>query len=281
MKLKKKKIPLILLNGRLTKKTFDRWMFIKSFATKIFEKFDVCFVSNDETENFLKILGGKNIKNYGNLKFVNNKTNITLDKAYLSQIENRNIWCAASTHPEEEVFCAKTHIEVKKIHKNVLTIIIPRHIERVKKIKKKLTNLNLKVFLFSELNKINDDTDILIVDLYGETTKFYDVAKSVFLGKSLNRHLNSGSGQNPIEASRLGCKVIHGPNVSNFSEIYNYLKSLGITKEISKIEELSNFLITEFDQDKSIDIKIMKNIEKYGQEILNNINRELEEYIKI
>ena len=65
----KKKIPLLLINARITKKSFSRWKLIKNFAKKIFEKFDVCIVSNKESENFLKILGAKNIKSYGNLKF--------------------------------------------------------------------------------------------------------------------------------------------------------------------------------------------------------------------
>ena len=66
---------MLLVNGRITKKTFLRWKFLKNFAKKIFEKFDLCIVSNKETENYLKILGAKNIKNYGNLKFAKTKFN--------------------------------------------------------------------------------------------------------------------------------------------------------------------------------------------------------------
>ena len=72
---KKRNIPLILINARITKKSFNRWKIFKSFAKKIFEKFDLCLVSNKESEKFLKILGAQNIKNYGNLKFTNIKNN--------------------------------------------------------------------------------------------------------------------------------------------------------------------------------------------------------------
>ena len=104
-----KRIPLLLLNARITKKSFARWKLVINFAKKIFEKFDLCIVSNKESENFLKILGAKNIKNYGNLKFVNIKTDLNrkLDSTFLNKIKNRKIWCAASTHSSEEILCAK------------------------------------------------------------------------------------------------------------------------------------------------------------------------------
>ena len=81
------------------------------FAKKIFGKFDLCIASNQESENFLKILGAKNIKNYGNLKFSNIKDylNKKLDSTFLNKISNRKIWCAASTHPTEEILCAMSH----------------------------------------------------------------------------------------------------------------------------------------------------------------------------
>ena len=75
LKIKEKKIPLLLINARITKKSFDRWKFFSNFAKKIFSQFDLCIASNSESENFLKILGSNNIKNYGNLKYSNTKDN--------------------------------------------------------------------------------------------------------------------------------------------------------------------------------------------------------------
>ena len=277
----KKNIPLLLLNARITKKTFDRWKFLLNFSKRIFEKFDLCIVSNKESENFLKILGAKNIKNYGNLKFSNIKTNLNnkLDSAFLNKIKNRKIWCATSTHPTEEILCAKSHLKIKESYNNILTIIIPRHIDRVKKINKELTNLNLKVVLFNKLNQLNIDTDILLINSYGEALKFYNISKYVFLGKSLVKSLIKDSGQNPIEPARLGCKIFHGPNVSNFFEIYEYLKTLGITKEINNSDELSLSLIEEFKYDNAKSDMIVEKIENYGQNILNNTVKELKKYI--
>ena len=279
--IKKQKIPLLLVNGRIRKKTFFKWKKLNNFSSKIFEKFDLCIVSNNETEDHLKILGAKNIKNYGNLKFArtNLDTNNYLDSDFLGKIKNRKIWCASSTHPTEEKFCANTHIALKKKFSNVLPIIIPRHINRIKKINKELTDLNLKVCQYTELHKIKNDTDILLIDGYGETRKFYNISKCVFLGKSLIETLSDNSGQNPIEASRFGCKIFHGPNVSNFEEIYNYLKSLGITKQIQNSEELNQSIGEEFKGDQNKNNQIIEKIENYGQNILANVIKEIKIYI--
>ena len=250
-------------------------------AKKIFEKFDLCIASGKESENFLKILGAKNIKNYGNLKFSNIKSEINrnLDLLFLNKIKNRKVWCAASTHETEEIMCAKSHLKIKKKYNNVLTIIIPRHIERVEKIQKDLSNLNLKISLYSKLDQIAMDTDILLIDSYGEAAKFYNISKSIFVGKSTIKSLVSNSGQNPIEAARLGCKIFHGPNVSNFAEIYEYLRTLGITKQINNSDELSLSLIEEFKEDKVKNSLINEKLDNYGQNILNNVINELKKYI--
>ena len=281
LQISKKKIPLLLVNARITKKTFIRWKLLINFAKKIFGKFDLCIASNKESENYLSVLGAKNIKNVGNLKFSNIKNNLNnkLDSFLLDKIKNRKIWCATSTHPNEEIICAKSHLLIKKNYNNILTIIIPRHIDRVKKITKELSKLNLKVSLYSQADQINISTDILLVDSYGEVSKFFNISKYVFLGKSLIKSLLMDSGQNPIEAARLGCKIFHGPNVSNFVEIYEYLKTLGITKEVKNHEELSRSIVEEFKEDKAKDDMIASKIENYGQNILNNVIVELKKYI--
>ena len=280
LKISEKKIPLLLVNARITKKSFDRWKLAMGFAKKIFGKFDLCIASNNESENFLKILGSKNIKNYGNLKFSNIKNDIKkLDLNFLNKIKNRKVWCAASTHPSEEIICAEAHLKIKKNYNNILTIIIPRHIDRVKAIKEELSKFNINVLLVTELNNFDDKTDILLVNSYGEALKFYDISKYVFLGKSLVQSLIKDSGQNPIEPARLGCKILHGPYVSNFAETYNYLKKLGITKEVNDSNKLSLSLIEELQKDKPKNHEIALKIENYGQNILNNVIMELKKYI--
>jgi 3-deoxy-D-manno-octulosonic-acid transferase len=277
LQIKEKKIPLSLINGRITKKTFFRWKFFSSFAKKIFKSFDLCVAANSESEKYLKILGVNKVNNYGNIKF-SIKTSTYSDAStsfFLEKIKNRKVWCAASTHEPEEVFCAKTHLKIKNNYKNVLTIIIPRHVNRINSISKKLSKLNIKFCYYSKLDKINDDTDILLIDVYGETLKFFNISWCVFLGGSLIEH----GGQNPIESSKVGCKIYHGPNVDNFTEIYQYLNSLSISTQIETIDELSQCINREFKTPKSNNNEIIKKINNHGNDILNKVIKDLKKYI--
>ena len=162
-----------------------------------------------------------------------------------------------------------------------MTIIIPRHTNRVKKIEKDLSKLNLKICFYSQIENMSSDVDILLIDTYGEVEIFYNISKCIFLGKSLIKSLIKDSGQNPIEPARLGRKVFHGPYVSNFSEIYDYLKSIDIASEVSTPENLSKFITEEFNKNFNENPQIIKKIDDYGKNILNNVMKELKEYINI
>ena len=278
-KIKDKKIPLMLINGRITKKSFLKWKLVSTFAKKIFKKFDLCIAASKESENYLKILGAKNVKNFGNLKFSETKVkdNSKLNTIFLNEAKSRKIWCATSTHFSEELICGKVHLNLKKNYKEILTIIIPRHVNRIDTIKKQLIDLDLNVVLYSNINQINNKTDILLVDAYGEAQKFFKLTKSVFLGGSLIKH----GGQNPIEASRLGCKILHGPNISNFIEIYDFLKSLRVSYEVNNENDLYQCLMTTF-RDKNIDnVEAINKINNYGISVFNNVMKEIKAYINI
>ena len=107
--------PIFLLNGRITRKSFNRWKIFSSFAKFIFGKFNLCLSSNTETKKYLKKLGAKNIRIIGNLKFSQSENESkNLDKNLINFINSRRTWCASSTHHNEEEFCGKTHIKLKK-----------------------------------------------------------------------------------------------------------------------------------------------------------------------
>ena len=267
----KRNIPIFLLNGRITKKSFRRWKFFSYFAKSIFGKFYLCLSSNTETKKYLKKLGAKNIKFIGNLKFSqseNEKTN--LNKDLINLINSRKAWCASSTHYNEEELCGMTHIRLKKRFKNILTIIIPRHINRIDSIKAELQNLDLKIHLDEPKKKISPDTDIYLVNSYGKTKLFYKVCKNIFLGGSLIEH----GGQNPLEATRYGCKVLHGPNVSNFREIYKFLNKKKLSKKISNQDQLINCVIKYINSKKNSK-KIIKDLHLIGMNILNKTYKEI------
>jgi len=266
-----KKIPIILLNGRITKKTLGRWLMFPNFAKSLFQKFQICLSSSLESKKYLKKLGAKNIKFIGNLKFSQSETeSLELDKSLKNFLKSKNLWCASSTHYSEEKFCGQTHLILNKKYKNLLTIIIPRHIGRVKLIENELSNLNLKVHLDEPKKKISPDTSIYLVNSYGKTKSFYKECKNVFLGGSIINH----GGQNPLEAVRYGCKVFHGPNVSNFKEIYDFLKNKRLSKKITNHNTLANLLDMTFKK-KSNPKQISQNLYLIGKNILNKTYKEI------
>ncbi len=271
LNLSKKKIPIILINGRITKKSFNRWNYFPDFSKKIFSKLNLCLASSQESLNYLKKLQVKNVKYFGNLKF-----SVSEDENFKENIHLRNflkkkkVWCASSTHSPEEIFCANVHRELKNKNAKILTIIIPRHIERSEQIKNDLKNLNLKVHLDEPQKKIDKSTDIYLVNSYGKTKFFFKNSKSVFIGGSIVKH----GGQNPLEAARLGCNILSGPNVENFRDVYKFLEKNKISQKIFNSANLANNLNKLFYKEKQT-TKIQRKIKLIGSKILERSYKEI------
>ena len=269
--LKSRKIPLVLLNARFTKKTFNRWMKIKGFFKSVLENVTIAYPQNVETRKYLKKMKINNIKLIGNIKFAenNNKFNDKLNESLNSELVKKKIWVASSTHKNEEIFCAKSHLELKKKIKNLITIIIPRHVHRSEEIKKSIEKLGLNVEIHSSNKKNLKNTDIYLVDTFGETKKFHKIASTVFLGGSI---INRG-GQNPLEAARYGAKILHGTNTDNFKDVYKLLKSLKVSRIVYTPNQLASSIT--FKKNKNIGIKI----KKIGDKILKKTIKELDSLI--
>ena len=266
------KIPIILLNARLTKKSFYRWKNFPNFSKNIFSKISLSLPQNLETKKFLKILGAKKIKMPGNLKYFGKKEANLINVIKLKdKFKKKDIWCAASTHQNEEMFIGKVHKKLKLKNKNLLTIIIPRHINRTESIINDLKNLNLNIARHSLSKNIKKDTEIYLVDTYGEASNFYKISKITFVGGSLVPH----GGQNPLEPARDGNYILHGPYVDNFKETYSMLKELKISEKInnsSKVEKIINKKI-KYSQSKSVNKKLFLIGEKILRNNLIEINR--------
>ena len=269
--LKKREIPIILINGRITDNTFKRWQKFPNFSKNIFNKFDLCFSSSKKSFKYLKKLNFKNVKFIGNLKYAQSElNNFEINKNLKKFLSNKKIWCASSTHDPEELLVAQTHKILKKKFKNLISIIIPRHAERYKTIKNDLEKLNLKVHLDSAIKKIEPNTDIYLVNSYGKTKTFYKNCKNIFLGGSLIKH----GGQNPLEAARYGCSIINGPYIENFDEIYEFLKRNNISKTVKNYQALPNQLNILFN--KKTNPKVIQNkLKIIGNKILKETYNEI------
>ncbi len=280
--IKKNNTPLILLNARITFKTLKRWKIFKKFSNKIFGSFDVCIASSYESKKNLESLGIKKIKFFGNLKFIPSKKEIgDLDQSLKNTLDKRKVWLASSTHDNEESFCVETHKKVKDSFNNALVIIIPRHIFRIKDIYSKILKTNFKVQIINVGEKIEDNTDVALINSFGELNKYYNYCKDVFIGKSLDKKNILTGGQNPIEAAKFGCKVYHGPYVYNFKEVYELLKSNKMSEEIFSSDELASKIVNSFNKKFEINPSSIEKINIFGKNILDKTIDELNKIIKL
>ena len=270
LKSKARKIPLAIINARLTEKSFNRWSIFPKTAEKIFSVFDLCLCSNKETQNYLGKLRARNVRYEGNLKLIK-KININKINEKNSDILSKiRFWFAASIHEEEDIFCLKIHNELKKSYKDIITIIAPRHLNTVEKIKILSEKKNFKVQILNRDDKISEDKEILIVNSFGFLQSYFKHAKSVFIGKSIVPRLKHDSGQSPIDAAKLNCKIYHGPYVSNFKELYEIFKINKISHKIDNYLELSKKLILDLKENQKKERFDVNYIRKMEIDILIN-----------
>ncbi len=267
---KKNKIPIAIINARLTSKTFKRWMLFPNIAKRIFQTFDLCLCSNDETKKYLEKLNTKNVYFKGNIKLIDKVNESKIDDLNKDFLLKKRFWFAASTHKEEDIICLETHKKLKEKFKDIVTIIAPRHINRCDEIKSLFEKSNLNVQILKKNNKILQNKEIIIINYFGALNDYFKYAKSVFIGKSMIEKLKNDGGQNPIEAAKLRCKIYHGPFVYNFREIYEILEKNSISKMIKNYEELSDNLMIDLNDPIKKNNKISSEIENLGQKTLND-----------
>ena len=264
-------IPIILLNARISNKSFIKWKIIKNSMNKILNCFDLILCQSNESADYFNYFGTNNVKISGNLKYVTSED--FGNKEENLDIQKRLIFIALSTHPTEEEFSIKIHASLKSQYANLLTIIIPRHINRIPEIKKIIINAKLNFLIAESLDNFKNNTDILIINSYGNTKKILKSSKYVFIGGSLVNH----GGQNPIEVAYNNALIFHGPHVHNFSEIYDFLNKENIAFKINSEAELINQLKEKFNNYQNNNIK--EKIIKMGDEILSSTIKRLDQYI--
>jgi 3-deoxy-D-manno-octulosonic-acid transferase len=220
-----REVPIILVNGRMSERSFRRWRHFPRTIEALLTRFDLCLVrTTDDAERF-GVLGAPRITTTGNLKL--DAPALPFDPAKLtilaSATQGRAIVAAASTHPGEESEIIDAHRRLRINFPDLLTIIAPRHPQRGPAIAELAVAARLRCTLRSRGELPGRDDDIYLFDTLGELGLAYQLAPIVFMGGSLVRH----GGQNPIEAVKFGAAILHGPHVTNFTEIYDELDGCG------------------------------------------------------
>jgi len=220
--IKRRAIPLILVNARISQGSFGRWRWLPHFIGTLLEGVDLCLAQSEgDAERFAK-LGIKHVKVVGNLKY--DVLAPPADRQVLASLAGRvgarPVWIAASTHCGEEDVVLSVHEVLAQRLPDLLTIIVPRRARRGDEIAALASTRGLPAVQRSRESPEDSLRGVYIADTLGELGLFYRLASIAFVGRSLVR---PGGGQNPIEAAKLGCAILHGPFVDNFTEVYRVL----------------------------------------------------------
>jgi 3-deoxy-D-manno-octulosonic-acid transferase len=213
-----RRIPLILVNGRLSERSFNRWRYAPATIGAMLSRFDLCLAQSPAYATRYRDLGATRIATTGNLKLDVPEPPADRDslQALQSAIGARTTIAAASTHAGEEIALIDTHRKLRHSFPQLLTLIAPRHPDRGPGIVEMASAAGLSASRRSQGRLPDANTDIYVVDTLGELGLVYRLAPIVFVGGSLATR----GGQNPVEPIKLGAAVLHGPHVWNFAEIY-------------------------------------------------------------
>lgn len=231
-----RRLPMVLINGRMSQRSFPRWRRVSNTISALLGRFDVCLAQSQLDADRFSALGSRNVVTTGNLKL--DVPAPPADPAKLERLmamtRGRPIVVAASTHPGEEELVADAHRALAGFFPQLLTVIVPRHADRGEAIARAMGATGLQVALRSREELPTAATDIYLADTMGELGLFYRLAPIVFMGGSLVEH----GGQNPIEAIKLGASIVHGPHVFNFTDVYEALDRAGGARKADSAEAL-------------------------------------------
>ncbi len=229
-----RRLPMVLINGRMSQRSFPRWRRVSHTISALLGRFDVCLAQSRADAERFTALGSRNVVVTGNLKLDVPAPPADFNKLerLMSVTRGRPIVVAASTHPGEEEILLETHRTLAGFFPSLLTVIVPRHPGRGEAIARLIAAAGVSVRSREELPTAA--TEIYVADTMGELGLFYRLSPVVFMGGSLIEH----GGQNPIEAVKLGASIVHGPHVFNFSDVYEALDNAGGAKQADTQEAL-------------------------------------------
>lgn len=234
---KQRNIPAMLMNARISAKSWRAWRRAPWMIRRILATFDLCMAQTELDAERLRNLGATRVACPGNLKFAADPLPAIAEA--LSALEEstaaRPRWLAFSTHPGEEEAIAAAHALLLKNFPDILTIIVPRHPARGTEIETILEGHDLTWAARSRDEAVGSDTQVLLADTMGELGVYFRLTDIAFVGGTLVPH----GGQNPIEPARLGCAIVHGPHMDNFLAIEGELNAAGASSVAATAGEIA------------------------------------------
>ena len=212
--IKRRGIPAVLLNARMSEDSFRRWKWARGMIAQILSTFSLCLGQNAAEAERLKALGAAKVQVSANMKYAAAPLPHDAEKlgALKAAAAGRNIVVYASTHPGEEDIALETHAALVKQFPQLLTIIVPRHPARGAEIAALAGARGITAGLRSRNDNIGS---VYIADTLGELGLFFRLSNIVVMGGSFA----DIGGHNPIEPGQLGCTIVYGPVMYNFVTI--------------------------------------------------------------
>lgn len=238
--IKRRNIPAVLVNARLSDRSFKRWQVARQSAQTIIGAFDTILAQTPDAAQKYKTLGAANVHFTDNIKF--SAAPLPCDETDLAALTHaigaRPCWVYASTHEGEEEIASRMHERLKATFPELLTVIVPRHPNRRAQIAALIGDAQLRG---ESKNPPAPDTGIYIADTMGELGLFYRAAPVAMIGRSFS--LDGGGGHNPIEAAQLGCAVLSGPHVQYQQEIFDDMVAAGAARLVTDDDDLYDALM--------------------------------------
>lgn len=228
-------VKLALVNGRMSERSFRGWKRARRAATALLSLFDICLTQDDATASRLVQLGAPRVMVSGSLKA--DAPPLPADEAKLvalrAAVGSRPILLAAQTHPGEDETVLPAHDMLRERHPGLLTIIVPRHIDRGSDIAMLCGSRFARLRSRGELP--DAQTAVYVADTLGELGLFYRVAPFCFIGGTL---VPMG-GHNPLEPARLNRGVLFGPHTESFPQAYDALLAAGGAERVTTAREIA------------------------------------------
>lgn len=251
---------LIMINGKISEKSFKTYYRFRLFFAPLFNKFSAILTKSiQDYERFVKITkNNKKIAPLGNIKF--NQIKKVEDIKLIDKFKNIKYAFAASTHNNEEEIFIDGFIDGGKDFDKA--IIAPRHIVRCDEIVEMVKNKGLTVSKYSE----DIDSKVVVIDSFGLLESLYVSATKIFIGGSI---VNIG-GHNIFEALQFEKQIAVGNNMQDFAEIYEPAKKYNLVENVNSSQDIAIWLQKEYDK---------KDFSNFFEEI-NNKNKNITETIE-
>tara|TARA_Y100000996_G_scaffold406984_1_gene384037 strand:+ start:111 stop:1349 length:1239 start_codon:yes stop_codon:yes gene_type:complete len=234
--LKEKSIKSILLNLRISPKSFEKWLLFKNLYTDMLSGFNEIFVQSLQDQKRIKKLTNLKIKYIGNLKLSESEKNTNSNTKIKKYLKKNKIIFLASTHKNEEKQFFNIINYISKNLNNYKIIIAPRHPERSEEIISDLKNNKIDCSLINKSKNFKEK--LFIINTFGQMQFYFSISDIVFLGGSLVKM----GGHNPIEPARNNCAIITGPNIFNWHDIYKDMEKFKSCLIFNNIKEIENFI---------------------------------------